>query len=216
MLASCATQKRATPTVCSVGDAPPSLLVIDEKAQQILRLAPTGDWSQIEAYIADIDDAWTNYAGTTVIKPEPGTSTASLDEPVGEAIRVLKEAAANRDASATTKSAGDLDAAAIKLYEYHHAAVSPNLRRLEVLERQILIDLSSDAYASALRTLDCAQEVWHRVQPRIQIQAGYQAAVAMDGQFPVQRTALQVKDRATVTASVQTMLSLIDQIQHLY
>jgi len=206
--------------VCSVGDAPPALLTIDEKAQQILRLLPAQDWSTIDAYIADIGDAWTNYMDTTV-RPRPESELepvqmATLEDQVAQAISDLKDAAAGQDTPATTQAATDLDAAAVRLYERHHAAVSPNLRRLEVLERQILIDLSSDSYASALRTLDCAREVWHRVQPRIQMQAGYQAAVAMDGQFPVQRTALQIKDRATVIASVQTMLSLINQLQQLY
>jgi hypothetical protein len=196
------------------------LLSIDQRAQQIVRLAPTGDWPQIDAYIADIDDAWARYVDTAV-KPAPQsesaqTTTATLEDRVAATIGELKEAAAKRDAPATTTTADRLDVAVVSLYENLHAAVSPNLRRLEVLERQILIDLSSDAYNSAMRTVDSAEAVWHRVQPRIQIRAGYEAAVTLDGQFVVQRTALQVRDRTTVIASVQTVLSLIDDIQNLY
>lgn len=221
LLASCAENRRTTAqSICSVSEAPPALLVIDEKAQQILRLVPQRDWPQIDGYIGDIDEAWTTYVDTSISPSLPSesepSSEATLQVQVADAIDELQAVAAQQDAAATTAAAGRLDAAAVELYEHLHAAVSPNLWRLEVLERQILIDLSSDAYDSALRTLDCAQEVWHRVQPRIQIRTGFQAALTLEGQLTVQRTALNVQDRTTAIASVESVLSLIQDIQRLY
>lgn len=204
----------------SVADTTPPLQAISEKGEQIVGLVPTGDWPRIYAYIADINDMWvgyTNGAMTPGPQSEPLQPTAAtLQSRVAAALGGLKDAAATRDPPKTIRTAQDLAGAASDLYEYYHAAIPPEFHRLEVLERQVLFDLSSDGYDSASRVLKEAEEAWQHVQPAILERAGFGATQAIGGELKVQRTAIDDRDRATAINSVETMLSLINGVQRLY
>lgn len=221
LLTSCTGQKREpAATVDSAGDVPPPLLGIDEKAEQIVGFVSTKDWPQIYAHLHDINDVWMNYTRAAVgSAPQSrplSPAAAAMEKRITAALSALKDAVAKQDESATMRTASDLSAAAADLYGYYHAAIPADLRRLEVLERQMLIDLSSDTFESALRTLESAEETWRRVQPTILARAGFGTAQALGGELKVQRTAIEVRDRNVAVTSIENMLSVIRDVQRLY
>lgn len=219
LLASCAGERNEMdPSRVGAGRVPSVLLRIDEQAEQTVAAVIKDDWPRVYAYIQDIDDAWADYMNPT-IEPERQPlmpPAATLAERVGAALGALKDAAARRDSPAAAKAANDVSAAAANLYEYYHPAIPPDLRRFEIFERRILIDLRYGAFDSASTTLSRAEEVWQRVRPTVARRAGSENVQAITDQLDLQKAALGKYDAVAVTASVETTIKLIDGIQALY
>jgi hypothetical protein len=216
---SCANRERLSdPSSRSAGNVPPVLLRIDEKAEQIVPAATEGDWPRVYAYVQDINDAWLGYQDQS-IEPEREPLTppgALLAQRFGEALYKLKEAASERSSSKTAKAANDVSAAAVNMYEYYHPAVPVDLRKLEILERRILIEASSDSFDSASTILSNAHAVWLLIQPTLRDRAGDKVVQEIGGELDRQQTALTAQDRALLTASVETTIQMIDDVQTLY
>ena len=216
-LASCANKERVSdPSARPVGSVPPVLLRIDEKAEQIVPAATEGDWPRVYAYVQDINDAWSGYLDQS-IEPqrEPLTPPgALLAQRFGEALYKLKAAATERNSSKTAKAANDVSAAAVNMYEYYHPAIPPDLRKLEILERRILIDASSDAFDSASTTLNDAHTVWLLIQPIVRDRD--KVVQEIGDELHKQQAALAAQDRTLLTASVETTIQMIDDVQTLY
>jgi hypothetical protein len=221
LLTSCAADRsRSASSSNVVRDAAPPLLQIEEAAEQIVATVPSGDWPRIYASIQDINDTWRDYAASS-IGPGPqslpvAAAVVPLRQRLVAAMDALRDAAFQRDPGGTMRAANDVSAAAADFYGYYHPAIPPDLPRLAGLERQVLIDLSAEGYDAALATLNNAERLWEGLLPTILSRAGAKATDAVAGQLQAQRTALIARDRAQLTASVNTALSLIRGIQRLY
>jgi len=186
------------------GDVPPVLLRIDEKAEQIVAAVREDDWPRADVYTNDINDAWVDYENPT------------LDGHLGDALAELKYAAAQRNSPATLRAANNVSAAAVDLYEYYHPAIPPDLRRLEILEGRILIDLGYNAIDSISATLSRANSVWQRLRPIVLAHTDEKAVQTVGHELDLQKAALAVHDLTRLTSSTETTITLINDIQSTY
>lgn len=222
LLTSCASPKKKQfhSTQSVAGGIPPVLLQIDETADQIVAAAGEGDWPRVHADVQQINDAWVDYENPTV-QPElraPMPEAAMLAGQLNAAIHELMDAANKNDATATMTKANDVSAAAVNLFEYYNPAVPWDLRRVQILEKRILIELSSNptAFDTVADTLKRAQTTWWKVQPVVLPRAGNEAVSAVGQELDLQKASLEPHDRDILTASIERTLKLVDDILSLY
>jgi len=198
----------------------PTLPRLTDEAEQIVGRAHAQDWPQVYRYIENINAAWLDFTRrATETEPQViplSPPAATLESRVTAALSALRDAAGKRDAAATAKTAMDLRKALADLSEYYQAAAPPDLQTLESLERQILVDLSSDGFASASAAFQSARDAWRRVEPEIQTRAGSGPTQAIADQFKAQRAAIEAHDRGAAMAGAETMLSLLETVRRHY
>jgi len=216
LVASCGKQsERARAARAAQTDIPPTLQKIAQRAEAIIAIAPTGDWPRIYAYSRDIKDAWLDYKHPTIstwsarFRPPGAIFVQELDA----AVAALYDAGAARDPTRTMKAANDISAAALDLFEYYHPTDGPDMRRLAVLQRRVLIDSAAGDLNSASKTLSNLDQMWQRVRPSVETRTDAEVVQALQDNIAAQRAALATGDRAALTASAQDTLSLIDQMR---
>jgi hypothetical protein len=84
------------------------------------------------------------------------------------AVYVLQYAATAQDPSRTMNTANLISALAGDLYEYYTPAIPPEIHRLTVLERQVVLDAADDNLVDVAAILGEARDLWHRVRPSVE------------------------------------------------
>jgi hypothetical protein len=123
---SCAERRAERTYDTRPSNTPSALLQMDQGAQAIVAAAPEARWPQVDRYIQAMENAWTDYE-------HPAVSTKDeLRQPwerelggnVDAAMDRLRQAAATRNAAATTKAANDVDTAVLNLFEFYQTTVT--------------------------------------------------------------------------------------------
>ena len=61
VLSACGTKTVVVPTAASAGALPSSLVTIEAAAEDIIDLAPSGNWDKINKDVTDISNGWKAY-----------------------------------------------------------------------------------------------------------------------------------------------------------
>jgi hypothetical protein len=219
LLASCATKtKTSFPPPPALAHTPPMLQKIDEQAEAIIVTVPTADWPRVFAYVRDINDTWHDYKRPTVepaLTPPrpPGTM---LERDLDAAVAGLQRMAATRNATGTMEAADEVGIRAMDLYQYYRPGIPPELRRLQVLEKRIIIDAASKDLDSASTALGRLATTWQRVRPTVLARGGDHTVLIVDTNLADQRAALDAGDEEALAARAQIALTLIRELQRLY
>jgi hypothetical protein len=206
LLAGCA-GKSATP-----GVVPDSLHGIEAAAEDIIDLAPGGDWGKISSDTSGIADAWMAYPSQAV---KDGAPQAVLDSLSG-ALSQLQSAVAAKDTAGTMQSANDLSAAVVELFAIYNPAVPADIGRLDVLERQVILDVTANDYAAVTTTLAKVKSVWENVQASVLNHSGKDAAAQFNASIATQENALKARNGAALTDEAKNGLEIVDALEKLY
>jgi hypothetical protein len=196
------------------GQVPPALEEIGQRAVNIIDLAASDAWPQVLANVQGISDRWYDYRHPTIEPTSyPRPAESLLYGQLDTALARLKEAAAARNAPATMRAANDVDAATIDLVEFFHPAVPPDLHRLAVQERSILLDAWSGALDPAADTLAEVRHTWYRVRPKVVYYSSEEAALAFDYAIADQQTALNANEPIRLADSAGIALITIQEME---
>jgi len=208
VLSACGTKPANKPT----GLVPNSLQTIEAAAEDIIDLAPSGGWDRIGTDVTDIADAWKSY------QPQANKDGASqeLQAAMMSAIGKLETASAAKDSAGTMQGSNDVSAAVVELFSLYNPKVPAEISRLDVLERQVILDVAAKDYSSAEANLKKSMSVWEKVKPSVLEHNGEEVAAQFDVSLDEQAFALRAKDDATLTNTAKAGLEIVDALEGLY
>lgn len=191
---------------------PPSLQSIEADSEDIIDVVPSGDWVSVEADVSSISGAWTEYlpraAGDGAPRPLTDSLAAGLEH--------LQASASVQDVAGTMQAANDVSAAVIELFELYHPVVPPDIGRLDVLGRQVVLDAAANDLSAARETLVSQDEVWARVKLIALRQGGTKAAANFDDCLAAQHRALEGADVAALSNEASRGLEVVDVLEGVF
>jgi len=210
MLTACGAKPVSTPA--STGAVPNSLVTIEAAAEDIIDFAPSGDWDKINNDVTDIANAWKSY------QPQASKDGASqeIQDAMTSALSDLGTASAAEDASATMQGSNDVSAAVVELFALYGPKVPADIGRLDVLERQVILDVAAKDYSAAMTSLATTKSVWEEVKPTVLEHNGKDVAAQFEASLTAQESALNAKDDATLTKEARDGLEIVDALEQLY
>jgi len=199
-------------TPAAPGVPPSSLVTIEAAAEDIIDYAPSGNWDKIGKDVTDIEAAWKTY------QPQADSAGASkeIQTAMISALADLEAASALKDASATMQGSNDVSAAVVELFALYNPKVPANIGRLDVLERQVILDVAAKNYAAAEKSLAMTKSVWEEVKPTVLEHDGKDVAGQFESSLAAQEQALSSKDDATLTNEARDALEIVDALEGLY
>lgn len=201
-----------TPSTTTNGIVPDSLAMIEAQAEDIIDVVPNAEWSQVNTDIARIEQAWTTYQPQAVKDGAPQAAQAMFSQ----ALSRLKSAATAQDATGTLQAANDLSAAVITMFDLYHPVIPTDIGRLDVLERQIILDVANQDLNAATATLMKIKTMWEQVKPSVLTHNGQSVMEQFTHSLALQDKALEAKDRAALTDEAKNGLEIVDALERLY
>lgn len=212
LLAACGAQPAQPASTTNPGTVPNELQTIEAAAEDIIDLAPSGNWDKISADVTDMASAWKSY------QPQVGASGASqeLQDAMTSALTQLQAASASKDAAATMQASNDVSAAVVELFALYNPKIPVDIGRLDVLERQVILDIAAQDYTAAEASLAKAKSAWERVKASALDHNGKEVADQFEASLTAQASALASKDNVTLTDAAKAALEIVDLLERLY
>jgi hypothetical protein len=187
-------------------------VTIEAAAEDIIDFAPSGNWDKINQDVADIEAAWKSY------EPQSKKDGAAqeVDDLMNSALAALETASQSKDASATMQGSNDVSAAVVELFALYNPVIPADIGRLDVLERQVILDVAAQDYSAALETMAKTRSVWESVNDSVLKHNGKDVAAQFEASLEAQAAALEAKDANELTREASDALELVDALERLY
>ena len=208
VLTACAAKPVATPT----GALPNSLVTIEAAAEDIIDLAPSGDWDKISADVTDIENAWKTYQP----QAEKDGTSQEIQDAMNSALSELEAASASKDAATTMQGSNDVSAAVVELFSLYTPKVPADIGRLDVLGRQVILDVAAKDYSAATKSLSKTMSVWREVRPSVLEHNGKDVAAQFEASLEIQAVAVDSKNDTQLTNEARNGLEIVDALEGLY
>jgi hypothetical protein len=210
ILAACAPKSILTATPSGV--LPNSLITIEAAAEDIIDFAPSGNWDKINKDVTDIESAWKSY------QPKASQDGASqeIQDAMTSALAELETASASKDPSATMQGSNNVSAAVVELFALYNAKVPADIGRLDVLERQVILDVDAKDYSAAKQSLAKTMSVWSEIKPSVLEHNGKDVAAQFQESLDTQVVRLDSKNYADLTDEARNALEIVDALEGLY
>lgn len=194
------------------GTVPNSLQTIEAAAEDIIDLAPSGNWDKIATDVTDIVNAWETY------RAQAGRDGASqeLQNAMSSALVDLQAAFGAKDATATMQASNNVSAAVVEMFALFNPRVPSDIGRLDVLERQVVLDVAAADYGAAGTDLSKTKSVWEQVKPSVLDHNGKDVAAQFEASLMAQQSALDNQDEAALTSEATDGLEIVDLLEQLY
>jgi len=202
----------ATPTINPTGVVPGSLQTIEAAAEDIIDLAPSGGWDQISTDVTDISNAWESYQQ----QASKDGASQEIQDAMTTAIGKLQTASAAKDPAATMQGSNDVSAAVVEMFGLYGPKIPAAIGRLDVLERQVILDVAAKDYSAAETNLAKTKSVWEEVKPSALEHNGRDVAAQFEASLTAQESALAARDDMTLTNEARNGLEIVDALEQLY
>jgi predicted small secreted protein len=212
LLAACNGPGPASPLSLASDGVPRALHTIEGSGEDIVDLAASGNWDKVAEKMTAITNAWNAY------RPQATAAGASQvqQEALSSALARLQTASAAKDTPAARQAANDLGAAVLDLYALYNPPTPTDIGRLDVSERQIIIDVEANNYTAAAASVVKTRSLWANVKESVLNHKGQSVADKFEASLSIQETALQAKDVPTLTTEVNNGLEIVDELEKLY
>jgi hypothetical protein len=217
--------RKSSKTTQTKGETPPALQQIDRKATDVVVTVPTGDWPRVYALIQDINDTWLDFRNQVYglevpLVARPASSSISprstFVDRLDAAVYVLQYAATAQDSSRTMNTANLISALAGDLYEYYTPSIPPEIHRINVLERQVVLDAADDNLADIAVVLTQIREAWHQVRPSVETKSSIVFANQIEESIAGQQAAFDNGDNEVLTSRAKKTLEMLGEAERLY
>jgi hypothetical protein len=202
----------ATPVATPTGTLPNSLVTIEAAAEDIIDFAPSGDWEKITKDVKDIESAWKSYEP----QAEKDGASQEIQDSMNSALAKLETASVSKDAAATMQGSNDVSAAVVELFALYSPKVPADIGRLDVLERQVILDVAAHDYSAATISLSKTMSVWREVKPSVLEHNGKDVAAQFEASLEVQAVAVDSKNDTQLTNEARNGLEIVDALEGLY
>ncbi|MFN8566890.1 MAG: hypothetical protein U0Z44_05065 [Kouleothrix sp.] len=189
---------------------PTPLTTIEAQAEDIIDVVAAGSWGQASNDVAAAATAWQAYQAGNNSVPKP------LQDALAAALARLQQTTAAKQTGATLQAANDLSAAVADLFMVYQPVLPADLGWLDVLDRQVRLDVAANDLTAAADSLARAGAVWARVKPAVLAHKGADAAAQFEASLAAQQQALAAKNRAALAAEAEHALALVDTLEGLF
>jgi hypothetical protein len=209
LLAACGAQPANIPIT---GTVPNDLQTIEAAAEDIIDLAPNGNWDKISTDVTNMAKAWKAY------QPLAGNAGTSqeLQEAMTSALTELQAASAAQDPAATMQASNDVSAAVVEMFALYKPKLPADIGRLDVIGRQIILDVTAQDFSAAEASLARAKSTWESVKSSVLEHNGKAVAEKFEASLDTLTSALAAKDAATLTSEARNLLEIVDELERLY
>jgi hypothetical protein len=209
LLSACST---ATPSTPTTGKVPDSLVTIEAQAEDIIDFAPSGNWQKISSDVRTISDAWKTY------QPEIQNDGATQDmiDSFNTALTHLQTAVSAQDKTGTMQASNDISGVVVDLFDLYHPAIPANVGRLDVLERQIVLDTASSNFTAVQEDLDKINQIWQKLKPSVLEHNGEETAKQFEASLSLQVESLKTQHADALTQEAKNALEIVDALENLY
>ncbi|MFN8454789.1 MAG: hypothetical protein U0401_08995 [Anaerolineae bacterium] len=194
------------------GNVPEPLQTLEAQAEDIMDVAPGGNWQRVAADVAAIIEAGQTY--------QTGAKKDNVPQPFQEALTValdrLQKTSAAKDTASVMQAANDLSAAVVDLFTVYRPMPPTDVGWLDVLGRQLVLDVAADDFTAAADSLAKTHAVWARLKPLILAHNGSGVATQFENNLTAQQEALRTKDASTLTTEANNGLELVDALEQLF
>lgn len=207
LLTACGTK---TPT--NPGVVPNSLQTIEADAEDIIDLAPSSNWDKIGTDVTQIASAWESY------EPQADKEGApqEIQDAMTTAINQLETASTAKDSASTMQASNNVSGAVVELFALYDPTIPADIGRLDVLERQVILDVAANDYSAAMTSLANTKSDWEKVKPSVLEHNGDEVAAEFEASLTKQESALAAKDNAALTNEANIALEIVDALEELY
>jgi len=194
------------------GNVPEPVSAMEVQAEDILDVVPGGNWQQVTADVAAIKGGWQAYRAQAARDKVP----QGFQEALTAALDDLEQASAAKDAAGTMQATNDLSAAVIDLSTVYRPATPTDLSWLDVLERQVVLDVAAKDFSAAADSLAKTSTVWARLKPVILAHNGSNVATQFESSLAAQQAALKAGNASALTSGADNGLALVDALESLF
>ena len=191
---------------------PDPLQTIEAQAEDIIDVTPAGDWTTIATDVEDISAAWKTYLASDAGASAPTVSSEALTQ----ALAALETSSAAEDAQRTMQASNDVSAAVVDLFALYDPVVPADIGRMDVLGRQVILDVSDSDLPAATRSVTRYAAVWNSVRSRVIEHGGEAEAGDLDASVERMRHALNAGDAKALIAEVRINLELVDALERVF
>ncbi len=209
LLSACST---TAPSNTTAGKVPDSLTTIEAQAEDIIDFAPGGDWQKINTDVRTISDAWKTYQLDAL---KDGATQAMVDS-FDSAFANLQTAASAQDKTGIMQASNDISAVVVDLFDLYHPAIPANVGRLDVLERQVVLDTAASNFTAVNNDLDKINKTWDTLKPSVLEHSGEETAKQFEASLSLQAESLKTRDVAVLTQEAKNALEIVDTLENLY
>jgi hypothetical protein len=203
----------APPTrTTKTGTVPNDLQTIEAAAEDIIDFAPSDNWDKISADVTDIESAWKSYES----QAEKDGAPQEIQDAMNSALTQLQAASASKDPAATMQASNDVSAAVVELFALYSPKVPADIGRLDVLERQVILDVARQDYGAAEMDLSQTKSTWERVKASAVEQNGEEIVMQFEASLAAQESALAAKEDSALTDEARAALEIVDSLERLY
>ena len=189
---------------------PRSLDALEAASEDVIDQLPRGRWTRVDADVRDMQRSWHGY------RREAVTVDARQAMPLGRALRDLATKAGVRDRLGTEQAANDVSASVIELIGHYRLGHPVQVGRLDVIGRQIVIDVERSDDDRARSDVDAARRQWTEVRASVLRHRGARVAARSDRVVTRLRAAAAAQDRRALENGANDLLELVDRMERLY
>ena len=102
------------------------------------------------------------------------------------------------------------------LFDTFECRVPTDIGRLDVWERQVVLDVAAQNFVAAQASLAKAQTLWTQVKPAVLAHKGAKVAVRFEADLAAQGKALAAKNSAQLTTAAKQGLETVDDLEKLF
>jgi len=196
----------------NAGAVPESLQTIEEGAEDIIDYVPSGNWDKVNTDVQAMTDAWQAYqaaVGDVEVSQQ-------LADAMTSALGQLQMASQAKDAATTLQASNDVSAAVMDLFALYDPQIPADIGRLDVLERQVILDVAAQDYEAAVATFDTMSTLWEKVKPTVMEHNGEDVIAQFEASLATQKSALEAQDAAALTNEAKIALELVDALEDVF
>jgi hypothetical protein len=109
-----------------------------------------------------------------------------------------------------------MGAAVLDLYALCNPPTPTDIGRLDVSERQIILDVAANDFNAAAASFAKTKVLWESVKPSVLSHQGKEVADKYEASLATQAAGLQAKDIPALIAEVNNGLEIVDELEDLY
>lgn len=194
------------------GTVPQPLQDIEGAAEAIIDVVPTKDWHQVLNETGAIEQNWRRYRPAAVDDGAPDGVLTAFEAALAD----LKAAATVHHDQETMQASNDLSAATVELFGLYNPAVPVDIGRLDVVGRQVVLDVSSHDLAAASNSVGQMRTIWEGIRKSVIDNDGRDVARQMDATVASLEKALDVQNAEALTVQAKIELEVVDAMEGLY
>jgi hypothetical protein len=162
--------------------------------------------------VTEIVNAWKTYQS----QARKDGASQELRDAMASAVAQLQTALAKKDSGTTMQASNDVSVSVAEMFALYRPKIPADIGRLDVFERQVILDAAASDYSAAETSLARTRSVWDNVKPSVMERNGAEVAAQFEASLSAQEAALDAGDDSALTTEARDGLEIVDALEQLY